>query len=740
VTGTAPGRVNLPEGRVRTRTLLQMEMTECGAACLGIILAHYGRIVPLAELRRACGVSRDGSKASNMVYAARSYGLVAKGFRKDIHELTDVAYPYIAFWSFNHFVVVEGCRRGRVFLNDPATGPRTVSLDEFDAAFTGVVLTMQPGEGFAKGGRAPGAVDGLWRRLRSSAGALALCSVISFLLVLPGLVVPALLMVFVDQVLVQQVASRARPIVAALVAATLIGLVLTSIQLRLLRRLRLKLATTASAAFVSHLLRLPMEFYAQRYSGEIAGRVALNDRIADLLSGRLASAAIDVLMMVFYAVAMLYLDRILAAVAIAFAAAHFLVLRWLARRRVDANRRLGQEYGRLAGAGVAGLQSIRIIKASGLEGQFFSRLAGHYARAVNTHQGLTIANLYVSLLPRLVAALMTMAILVLGGLRVIEGSLSIGMLVAFQTLARSFLLPVNSLLNLTSSIQDLQWAVARLDDVLQNPARSVAPPAPAEHVPLRLQGHVELRDVTFGYNRVEPPLIERLSLTIRPGDRVALVGASGSGKSTISRLVAGLLDPLAGEIRFDGRPRDDIPRGVMSGSLAFVDQDITMFAGTVKDNLTLWDPAIPEARILEACRDAAIHDDIVALPEGYDTPLLEGAVDLSGGQRQRLEIARALCGDPSILILDEATSALDAETERRIDRNLRRRGCACLIVAHRLSTIRDADEIIVLDRGKVVQRGPHERMAAEPGPYSRLLYTSGLAMAEDDVIDERRPA
>ena len=371
-----------------------MEMVECGAACLGIMLGYHGRVVPLAELRRNCGVSRDGSNAANMMQAARSYGLVARGFKKEVDELAALSYPYIVFWNFNHFVVVEGFRRGRVFLNDPATGPRTVSLEEFDESFTGVVLTMEPGPDFVKGGRNPSVLGGLWTRLRTSIGALTLCGVTSLFLVLPGLATAAFIQVFVDNVLVGRMEDWARPIILGVILATLVRGMLTILQLRLLRRVKLKLAVTMSGKFVWHLLRLPADFYAQRYSGEVAGRIALNDQAADLMSGRLASTMIDILTIAFYAVVMFQFDRVLTGVAVGFASLHFLILRWLARRRVDANRRLVQDYGRLGGVAVAGLQSIRTIKASALESDFFARIAGHYARAVNTQQGLTVSNLY----------------------------------------------------------------------------------------------------------------------------------------------------------------------------------------------------------------------------------------------------------------------------------------------------------------------------------------------------------
>ena len=721
-------------GRVHSPTLLQMEMVECGAACLGIILGYFGKIVRLTELRRNCGVSRDGSKASNVLAAARSYGMLAKGFKKELNELHQLKYPFIIFWNFNHFLVVEGYKRGRVFLNDPATGPRSVSFKEFDEGYTGVALAMQPGPEFKKGGKKPSVLGGLWLRLQSSIGAFVLCGLTALFLVIPGLAAPALSQVFVDNVLIRKMEDWARPIIFGMAIAALTKAILTALQLRLLRRLKVKLSVSMSSKFVWHLFRLPADFYAQRYAGEVANRIALNDRAADSMSGKLASTAIDILMMLFYALVMWQFDKWLTAVAIAFAATDFVLLRYIARRRVDSTRRLMHEYGRMAGVGIAGLQSIRTIKASALESDFFAKIMGHHAKAVNTHQTLAVANLYLSLIPKLVSALMAGLILVLGGFRVMDGALSIGMLVAFQSLATSFLMPVNNLMGLGAMLQDLEGDITRLDDVLNHPSEEEQKIGVDETSPVRLSGRIELKNLKFGYNPTAPPLVEGFSLTLEPGHRVALVGGSGSGKSTISRLVAGLYDPLEGEILFDGIPREKVPEGIMSASLAMVDQEILLFAGSVRDNLTLWDTTVADDQIQRACRDAAIHDDVVALPDGYDTRLLEGAANLSGGQRQRLEIARALCGEPTMLILDEATSALDAETERLIDQHIRRRGCSCLIVAHRLSTIRDADEIIVLEQGKIVQRGTHAQMVAAGGPYLKLVSIESSSIEADVAV------
>ncbi|MGF1535322.1 MAG: NHLP family bacteriocin export ABC transporter peptidase/permease/ATPase subunit [Elainellaceae cyanobacterium] len=745
--------------RVKTPTVLQMEAVECGAAALSIVMSHYGKIVPLVELRQACGVSRDGVTAANVLKAARRYDMVAKGYKKPLEALMDIAPPFIVFWHFNHFLVVEGFGKDKVYLNDPAQGPRTVTAEEFDEGYTGIVLTLQPGEDFEPGGEKPNAIAALKRRLQGSTGALLYCVIAGFLLVIPNLALPAFSQIFVDTVLTQGRREWLPYILGAMVLIVVLQGMLTLLQLRFLRALRIKLAVVLSSQFVWHLMRLPVSFYAQRFAGEISSRIRLNDSVASVLSGRLTVTAISTVMVLFYGVAMAYYDVPLTLIVVFFSGVNVAVLQWVSRQRVDSNRRLAQEYGKVSGTAIAGLQNIETLKASGIESDFFARWVGYYTKAINAQQELELVNRAVNLLPSLLSSLSTVALLVFGGWRVVNGNLTVGQLVAFQLLTGSFQRPVNTLVRFGSTLQTLQGNLERLDDILKNPIdsqlledsaaaagadgssqaasgvvkkrngdRPLSPHSTSDSQPAlpkklgpKLSGAVEIKQLTYGYSPLDAPLIEDFSLTVQPGQRVALVGGSGSGKSTIAKLVAGLYVPWSGEVCFDGVPRDRIPRSVLTNSITVVEQEILLFAGSIRDNLTLWDSTISEAALRQACRDADIEEVILSTPGGYDAPLLEGASNLSGGQRQRLEIARALVNDPTILIMDEATSALDTETEKHIDQNLRRRGCTCLIVAHRLSTIRDCDEIIVLERGKVVQRGTHEALWEEGGTYARLL-------------------
>lgn len=726
-----------PYHRVKTPTVLQMEAVECGAAALGIVLGYYKRVVPLAELRQACGVSRDGVTAANILKAARRYGMVAKGFKKSLEGVAQLRPPMIVFWHFNHFLVVEGFGPDRVYLNDPALGSRTVSAQEFDEGYTGVVLALEPGETFEAGGQKPNIVLMLAQRLRHSTGALLFCILASFLLVVPNLVLPAFSQVFIDSVLMDGRLNRLPYLLFGMMLTIGLQGALTLLQLRYLRGLKIKLAVGMSSRFVWHVLRLPVSFYAQRFAGEISSRVRLNDEVADVLSGRLTVTVISAFMVVFFAIVMAQYDLILTLIVVFFAVMNVVALQWVARQRVDANLRLNQEYGKASGVAITGLQSMETLKASGLESDFFARWVGYYTKAINAQQELGLVNRLLSLFPSLLSALTAASLLVIGGWRVISGDLTIGMLVAFQLLTHSFQQPVNRLVQFGSTLQTLQGNLQRLDDVLTNeidpqlgePEVALGEAADWASTNSRLQGYVELRNITYGYSPLDAPLIENFNLSIQPGQRIALVGGSGSGKSTLAKMIVGLYESWSGEIYFDQVNRKHIPQSVLTHSIAFVEQDILLFAGTIRENLTLWNPTIPDRVLYQACQDAAIHDVILSIPGGYNASLLEGATNLSGGQRQRLEIARALVNNPAILVMDEATSALDTETEKAIDLKLRQRGCTCIIVAHRLSTIRDADEIIVLERGKVVQRGTHEELWQQPGHYAQLIRDAGEALS-----------
>jgi NHLM bacteriocin system ABC transporter peptidase/ATP-binding protein len=691
-----------------------------------MVLAYFECWSPLEELRQKCGVSRDGSKASNVLKAARAYGLDAKGYKyEELAKLYEQDLPAILFWNFNHFVVLDGFKNGQVFLNDPAQGPRVISLQELDGSYSGVVLVFKKGPQFKKGGSPPNMVPALRRRLSGSELALGFIVACGLFLVIPGLVIPTFTRVFIDDYLVRGQAWMVTYLMMFMVGALVVQGTLTYLQKYFLLRLETKLALGTSSRFFNHILRLPAAYFGQRFAGEIASRVQINDKVAKVVSGKLASTMIDLVMTVFYAVLMCLYSVPLTLVVIAIGMLNIGAVRLSARLRVDASRRLMQDKGKLMGVAMNGLQMIETIKATGSESEFFARWAGYYAKSVNTQQLLQVLAQVTTAVPSLVQTLSTAAVLILGGLKVMNGEMTVGMLVAYQTLLASFMRPLNTFVQFGSTLQELQADMNRLDDVLRYPedkqyaqTRAKLPYDPSV---VKLSGLVELKSVTFGYNPLDAPLIEDFSLRVEPGRRVALVGASGSGKSTVAKVISGLYPQWSGEVLFDGVPREQIPRDLLVNSIGVVDQEVFLFGGSVNENVTMWDSTIPVQRVGNAARDAAIDEVVEAREGGYKSIIQEGGGNFSGGQCQRLEIARGLVGEPTIMILDEATSALDPTTEVHIDDSMRRRGCTCIIIAHRLSTIRDADEIIVLERGRIVQRGTHNQMKEVEGPYRRLI-------------------
>ena len=714
-----------PGRRRKTPTVLQMEEVECGAAALASVVGYHGRIVPLEEMRVSCGVSRDGSKASNMLKAAKKYGLEPKGQQRDIQALSELDMPVILFWNFNHFVVLEGYGRGKFYLNDPALGPRAVSEDEFNSAYTGVVLFFKKGPDFEKGGERRTLIASLARRLVGSENAVLFALVAGLALVVPGLVIPTFSRVFVDNFLVAGMQDWFRPLMTGMVLTALLVGFVAWVQQRYLLRLETKLAVSTSSMFLWHILRLPIEFYAQRYGGEIGSRVAINERVSEFVSAQLASRAIDAMMVVFFAALMFTYDTVLPFIGITAVTLLAVVTVLVNRKRVDGNRRRLAEEGKATGALMGGLATIETLKASAGESDLFARWGGYHTKSINTNQQLSKITQVFLTSPTLLISLTNAGVLALGAYRVMQGELTMGMLVAFQALMVAFTTPVQNLVNLASNLQEMEGNMNRLDDVLLYGIDRRTDDADmmeetGEQVK-KLAGHLELQNVTFGYSRLEKPLISDFSVKLAPGARVAVVGPSGSGKSTIAKLVTGLYSPWEGSVLFDGRKRDELKRPTFTSSVAIVDQDIALFEGTVRDNLTLWDRTVHDDVLIEATKDACIHDDIAAREGGYESLVAEGGSNFSGGQRQRLEIARSLTGRPRILVLDEATSALDSVTEQIIDRNLRRRGCTCIIIAHRLSTIRDADLILVLDRGRVVQRGTHAELLEQTDGLYRML-------------------
>ena len=715
------------QNRKKVPTVLQMEAVECGAASLAMIMGYYKKYLPLEVLRVDCGVTRDGVKASNMLKAARRHGFVAKGFRKEPEELKDILLPAIIHWNFNHFVVLEGFVKDKVFINDPASGPRTISEEEFDMAFTGVVLTFEPGTEFQPSGKKNNFFESLSNWLIGSRTAITYLVLIGLLMVIPGLIIPAFSKIFIDDILLGGKNEWLKPLLWTMGLVVILQAVLTGLQQHYLLKMETKVAISNAGKFFWHIFRLPVEFFQQRSAGDIGNRLQSNDTVAAFLSREMAETAIGFLTILFYLAVMMQYSVTLTLVSFLAACLSIAYLLYASNQIETMNKQLLQDRGKVMGFSVSGLYIIETLKASGSESDFFAKWSGYHAKEINTQQKLGKTSQILIHLPEFLGEFADVIVLFVGGLIIMSGNLTIGSLIAFQGLLRSFMTPVNSLTQMGMKMKQVQGDINRLEDVFnykldENVLREVEVDN-EDDAYRKLEGFIEVKDLTFGYNPWDPPLIENFNLTLKPGSRVALVGGSGSGKSTVARLISGINKPWSGEILFDGASRENLPRSVIINSMAVVDQDITMFDGSIRENLTMWDGTIQENYMIQAAKDACIHDDIAIRDKGYDHKVTEGGTNFSGGQRQRLEIARALATNPSILILDEATSALDVNTEKVVDENIRRRGCTCIIVAHRLSTIRDCDEIIVMDRGKIVQRGTHDGLKNVEGLYSQLIST-----------------
>ena len=717
--------------RVTTPLVMQMHMTECGAACLGSVLAWFGRWVRLNELRNRCEVSRDGSTAAGIARAAEHYGIKCDGRNVEARHLRDMPLPLILFWEWNHFVVLEGFDREWVYLNDPAVGRRKLSPDEFIKGFAGIALRFSPGPEFQRGGVPPSLLNRIPPWFRGMGGALALAVACGLMLAVLALLAPAALSLFVDRVLA---GNEPWGVLAAgaLAAAAVLVYAISWLKQRCMGRLAVRMSIVAGNECLSKLLRLPLEYFNHRLAGELAHRVLSIDKIAKALSNQFLGLLIDIGMSAVFLAAMLAWDATLALIVLGLALLNASLARVIARMRTDANRAFRREQGLLLGLGMLMLRQTDSLRMTGGDDGFFSRWGGHQARELAARQRFVELGHINAALPGLFMALSHAAVLTLGAGQVIDGGMTLGTLVAFYIVAAMFLAPVGRFVEFADDRHALEASLQRLEDITETAVDTRFARRGRErggtatiNGRLRLAGRVELRGVTYGYNRAHSPLVDDFNLVIEPGQRVALVGTSGSGKSTLACLVADVHRPWSGEVLFDGLPRDEIPDEVIVRSLSMVDQNPVLFSATVRDNIALWNSAVSDDVVVAATRDAGIHDEILSRPLGYETPVDEDGGNFSGGERQRLEIARALANNPTVLILDEATSALDAATEERIIDALRRRGVSCLIVAHRLSTIRDCDEIIVLDKGAVAQRGTHDELMADKGGLYRRLVRSG---------------
>lgn len=714
-------------GVAKVPVVMQMEALECGAASLTMILAYYGKWIPLEQVRADCGVSRDGSNAKNVLRAARSYGLTAQGYRYEPEDLKqNGTFPCIIHWNFNHFVVLNGFKKNKVYLNDPAKGNYAVSMAEFDEAFTGICLMFEPSENFVPDGSKKSMLSFAGKRLKGAGSAVAFVVLTTLITSLLGIINTAFSRIFMDRLLTGKNPEWVTPFLFALGGIGIQQIIVDWIRAVYSLRINGRLAVAGSTGYMWKVLRMPMEFFSQRMAGDIQQRKMMNAVVAQELVNTLAPLLLNTVMMVFYFIVMIRYSVILALVSLASIVINLLVSDIISKKRVNITRVQMRDAGKLAGATASGIEMIETIKASGAENGYFEKWAGYQAGMNAQEVKLIRLNQYLGAVPEMVASFANITILTIGAYLTMQGQFTAGMIMAFQGFFLSFSAPAQTLISAGQTMQEMRTRMERVEDVMEYPVDVEFPnDEPEDDVTYeKLSGSVELKNVTFGYSRLAEPLIRDFSLSLKTGSRVAFVGASGCGKSTLSKLISGLYKPWSGEILFDGKPIKDIDRSIFTGSLSVVDQDIILFEDTIANNIRMWDSSIEDFEVIMAARDAKLHEDIMLRDGGYNYKITEGGKDLSGGQRQRMEIARVLAQDPTIIILDEATSALDAKTEYEVVKSIKDRGITCIVVAHRLSTIRDCDEIIVLDHGEVIEWGTHEELYAKGGAYTRLVTSA----------------
>ena len=707
--------------RVKTPTIYQMEATECGAASLTMVFGYYGKFLPLEQMRIETGVSRDGCNAKNILRAARKFGMEAKGYKKSLEGLLEMEAPCIIHWNFNHFVVWEGVQGKYAYINDPAMGRRKLTMEELDDCYTGVVLAFQPTESFEKSKKKKTLMSFIKKRLKGQTGTITALFTIGLLMVFPGMVIPVFSQFFIDEIISAGHDDWMSVFLAVMAFTVLFKQGLTYYRGMLLQRFQNKMALTSAHEFLSHMFRLPMSFFDQRYSGDLAQRVDNNNNVSTFLAGELAETVLNIFVAAFYLILLLVYSPLLTLIGIFNVVFNLVVVKLSSNSISSMTMKFQQDQGKLVGSLFAGLNITATLKASGAESGYVSRIQGNYAKTTLLEQKIGKRQEILNAIPTAANEITSVLVLMLGGLLVIKGNLTAGMLVAYTSLLDSFTDPVNKLVQFVQKIQTLKADMSRVEDIMKYEEDGKFKETKKIPMTMKLEGVVDLEDISFGYSILENPLVEGFNFHLNSGSSIAFVGASGCGKSTVSKIVSGLYLPWGGEVRMDGVPVANIPKEILSSSISTVSQEITLFSGTIKDNLTMWNKSVMDVDIVKAAKDACIHDVITSKPGAYDFKLAEGGSNLSGGQRQRLEIARALVTNPSILIMDEATSALDPVVEKEIIDNIKRRGCTCVIVAHRLSAIRDCDEIIVMDRGKIVQRGNHEELAKVDGHYQRLI-------------------
>jgi ATP-binding cassette, subfamily C, bacterial len=709
--------------RIKTPTILQMEATECGSTSLAIILAYYGKYITSEEARTACGVSRDGTKAIHIVKAARNYGMQATGANLDIAQLQEKQVPFIAYWGFDHFLIIEGFSKSRVYLNDPAVGPRHVTWEEFKEKYTGVVLVLRPGPTFQPGGQPePSTLKLLINRMGNNFYPLLFLVLITILLIIPKIAMPIFTKGFIDQVLINNQSNLLLFVLSGLAFTTALAMLLTAIQRNILYKLDIKLDTVNSIKFLWHLLHIPIRYFQQRSNGDIVERNNISEKIASYIAEDLPITLVNILEIIAFSAVIILLSWQIGLILFISMIINIIALEYGRIALTDTGRRYAQDRGKLEAIETNGIQIIETLKASGLEAFFFSRWVAFYTRFLLTEQRLLWLNTLLNFIPGILAFFVGIAMICYGAYLVMSGELTVGTIIAIQALSVSILAPLNHLIEFISGLFQLKGDLIRLSDVTDTDIdpffNKSAVSTPLN--PLKSDIILQMNKLSFSYSPLEPPVINNLSLTMNKGERIAIVGPSGSGKSSLAKLVCALNLPNQGELYFDSRPYHQLNRELLSQYISYVDQQIFLFAGSIRDNLTLWDNSISDEKIYEALRKTGMADDVI-LRGGLKAHLIDKGANFSGGQCQRLEIARALLKNAPLLVFDEATSAIDPLVEAEIYAYLKTIESSVFIIAHRLSAIKDCDRIYVLKEGQIIQQGSHNELIVQEGLYQELV-------------------
>lgn len=708
----------------KVRPVLQMEATECGAASLAMILGYYGKTVTLEELRQECGVSRNGVNAKSIVKAAQHHGLKPRALRVDLEGARVVRTPAVIHWNMDHFLVLCGFNKRGAVLADPAYGLRTADMEEFSKSFTGIAIELTPTEEFQKDAGGKRANDYIAGCVKPFLPSVVFFVLLELCAILGSGAALFLNSVFIDKVLIDENAQNLGVVLRTLLCAGMITAAAAVLQANIRREVGRQLNMEINAGFIRRLLRLPVEFFAQRSEGDLANRQNANMQMGDKLTVMLSPLAGYVLQFVIYFTLIVFLDIHIALTGVLCAAANLWALLRSSRKYEEKMRSYSRDLGALQGDISQAVDMIETIKSCGAEEAMFARLMASGTQSVNTKVQIDKTGVYTTALFTFLNALGSGAVLIAGVWKILSGSMTTGLLVAAQALVAAMLEPLGSAVNAGIEMQALKGDTVRANDVMHY-AEDDKFLDDSMKQRKEMDGDIVLRDVRFGYQPLDPPLIDGLDLTVKKGGSVAITGGSGSGKSTVVKLIAGLYREDGGQVTFHGTPRKEINHYYFYSKVAVVSQNIRLFEGTVLDNITMWDDTIPYDRVVAAAKAACIHDDIIARSGGYREMVTENGRNFSGGQRQRIEIARALVKDPAVIIMDEATSALDTDTEETVMNNIKALGITRVIVAHRLSTIMDSDEIIVMESGHIVERGRHEELMRENGVYCALVRSVG---------------